>query len=79
MEIIPAILLLIQQDTHVAKLDTKYAFYSISIHESCQKRLKFQHKTMCYITLRNEYTGDPGKRNKLFKLPLSHFRKNETF
>lgn len=60
------------------KLDTKNAYYSISIRESCQKLLKFQHKKVCYRKLPKLYTGGHGKINKLYKPPLSYFRKYET-
>ena len=53
-------------------------YYSISIRESCQNLLKFQHKTVCYRKLINAYAGGHGKINKLFKPPLLHFRKSET-
>ena len=76
METIRSILKLIYPNCYMASIDLKDAYYSVKIHDSYQKYLKFQFQGALYAftCLPNGLCTGPRKFTKLCKPPLAHLR-----
>ena len=72
---------LITPNCYMASIDLSDAYYSVHIHESDQKYLKFSWQGQLYqfMALPNGLSSGPREFTKLLKPPLSHIRaKNHT-
>ena len=77
MQTLASILCMIRPNMYLAKLDIKDAYYSVPIHSSSQKLLKFKHRNELYqfTALPNGYTEGPRKFTKIMKPPLALLRR----
>eukprot|EP00794_Sanderia_malayensis_P010704 gene10704-11849_t len=76
METIHSILNLVTPHCWMASIDLKDAYYSVKIHESYQKYLKFKFEGQLfqYTTYANGLSSCPRRFTKLLKPPLSELR-----
>eukprot|EP00794_Sanderia_malayensis_P010193 gene10193-11240_t len=76
METIRSILNLVTPHCWMASIDLKDAYYSVKIHESYQKYLKFKFegRLFQYTTYANGLSSSPRRFTKLLKPPLSELR-----
>ena len=76
METIHSILAMITPNCWMASVDLKDAYYSVRIHPSCQRYLKFVHEgsLYAYTVYPNGLASCPRQFTKLLKPPIAHLR-----